>query len=140
MKPPIPPQTPGDPLDTKPCKSCLEEIDILAKRCPHCQAWQAMLASPKGKIMVALGLLLLVSTVVPLLMMMRPLLDGRDMMDSMFPKGQPFEDHRAGLVIIEQEMFFDSLSVVAMAQLRNDTSVDWENIEIEAQFKGVHPI
>jgi len=123
------PQNAGDSQDTKACKACYTDIDLRAKRCPHCQAWQSFFFSPKGMATVLVPFIVL-TTIVPLFFLF-PIFSELPI----FSKGEPFEGHRSGVTIIDKEMFFDSSRVIAMAKLRNETALDWEDFEIEAQFK-----
>ncbi|KPK82933.1 MAG: hypothetical protein AMJ81_08845 [Phycisphaerae bacterium SM23_33] len=116
----------------KRCKFCFEEMDARAVKCPHCQSWQSRGASLRGSPGVRLA-----AAVVPLIIL-APLLffSFRNLLslDRLSGKGD-FEKHRSGIKIVQPKMTFDSYDVVILGKVKNDTPVDWEDLQLEMTFK-----
>jgi RNA polymerase subunit RPABC4/transcription elongation factor Spt4 len=125
---------PQEPPATKECRFCLERIDARAERCPYCQSWQTRTGA-RGMPGWAIGLIIMVAALATL----TPMLLFTDLfkLDLKLPEMriESFEDHRSGVKVVDVEMSFDNQSVILLGKIRNETSFDWNNLELEVTFR-----
>ena len=111
---------------TKPCRMCCEEIDIRARACPQCGQLQR---SVQLWIFIPMALLIAATFV------------GAEMMSRRFrvamhdPEALPYSGQ---IRVTESRMLkgtsADGDTVFVVGRLRNESDVEWEQIEMEVEF------
>ncbi len=115
---------------TKTCRICYEEIDRRAKACRYCSSPQAGLASwlvRHSSIISSIPLLVIIATVI----MMGILLPR-------FGRGEDFAPYRQQVRVVSSAMHFEETEdgpvVWVVGKIRNDSEIDWREIQFEVQF------
>ena len=116
--------------DTKPCKTCAEEIRAAAKVCPHCRQGQSIFYSRSPLVAAPLyGLLFIV--IIGILMPDRTLMD----------PGEKFSDHADEIVVRDSSFEFDdctnckgSLQLTTVGMLDNTGEHAWKTLHFEVQY------
>jgi len=98
----------------KNCKSCNKEIDDIAKKCPHCQAFQNWYRNPQ-----------IIASVFPLL-----ILPYIFFTTSLFSK-ENFEDYQSFIKHEKVSETTTSRNLVFTYKIINNSDLDWENIDYQ---------
>jgi len=115
---------------TKLCRTCYEEIDERARRCPHCLAWQTTRAFLFGSQFLWLPVLVLAAWFMPVLM-------ARALVGPFFRSGT-YVVYDGQIEVTESRMLFgdtkDGPVVFVVGRLKNNSDIGWDDIELQAQF------
>jgi len=115
---------------TKTCRLCYMQIDARAKKCPYCRQWQHLLflvtLPPQVEYAVLLGIVALSMGTLLL---------------TAYRIGRPPEDftkHAHELSVAESRMDLweldGALHLSIVGKLKNDSSLPWQDAELECQF------
>jgi hypothetical protein len=111
--------------ESKTCKTCGMEIPAKAKKCPFCRLWQRWFFHPAVLISVV---------AIPIFAGYGMLMDHL----STFTKGEPFQVYADQIVVVESKLEFgrdqDGPIVAVVGRFRNDSSVDWKDVRLQAEF------
>lgn len=116
--------------DTKPCKTCAEQIQAAAKVCPHCRQGQSILYR-RSRLAAALlyGLMFFV-----ILSALMPDWDT-------FPAGEDFRDHSGEIVVRDSSFEFGdcgtcngALQITTVGMLDNTGERTWKELQFEVQY------
>jgi hypothetical protein len=111
----------------KQCTVCFEEIDSRARACRYCGHWQK-----RG----------FVRTILPILIFMAVMVVyGESLIVRAHTLSRPSQEgvaYNGQIVVTQSEMFKgtspDGDVVYVVGKLRNESDVEWDQIEVEAQF------
>lgn len=119
--------------ETKFCKMCYKEISSKAKKCPYCQHWQN-----KWSMITFHPLFTMIPGMIVFIVIFALL--GK-MFQTTFSEGEPFSQYTALLSIIETQMVFGvnecehkSATVAILGKIRNESTIAWKDIKLEAIF------
>ncbi len=129
-------------MSTKSCRSCCVKINVTAKKCPHCQAFQSRWIPWLFTLSAALPLLIILPVIIPLWAYST---------DSDPPEVQ-FKDVKHRLTVTEARLKYDKPSekdnVIVVHRderqawvycvLKNGTDHRWEDFEFLVEFKNAN--
>jgi hypothetical protein len=110
--------------EMKVCRMCAMEIPAKAKTCPYCRCfekWYMVFASNITAIVVPLvGIGVLLGMAV--------------FLNTIFDRGQSFAEYRDQIKILDTEMVFGESTVAVVGRVKNDSDVEWEDVQFEVEF------
>lgn len=118
----------------KQCKTCCMMIPEPAKRCPYCQTFQKWWVWHAQHPLFFIVMICLLATLLTL-----PYVH----LSRVFDRGEPFEQYRSRVMVVESEMTFGERSFIAgemnpvvavIGTIRNDSDIPWKNVAFAVEF------
>jgi len=116
--------------ESKTCKMCRMGIPAEAKKCPYCLHWQYRLTMIMfhPAFGVVFGLIPIMAIFIVFMVSL----------NTIFSKGEPFQNYAGQIAIVESKMEFGQEQsgpiVAVVGKIKNASSVDWKDLCIQVEF------